>query len=62
MQRQQDCGKHKRDGESQPRRNVLLPETGQQHHHGSGAGKDQQEGSSDRRKKGHIEVHGLHPA
>ena len=62
MQRQQDCGKHERDGEPQPRRNVLLAKTGQQHHHGSGAGEDQKEGRPDRRKEGHVELHGLNPA
>jgi hypothetical protein len=61
MQRQEHCGKDERDGELEPRRNVLLAETGQQHHHGSGAGKDQEEGRPDRRKEGDIEVHGSKP-
>jgi hypothetical protein len=55
---QEDCGKDERDGELEPRRNVLLAKAGQQHHHGSGAGKDQQEGRPDCRKEGHVEVHG----
>ena len=62
MQRQEHGGEHERDGEPQPWRNALLAKAGQQHHHGPGAGEDQEEGRPDRRKKGHVEVHGTKPA
>src|SRR4029077_12195265 len=62
MQRQEHCGQHQRDGELEPRRDVLLAEAGQQHHHGAGTGEDQQERRPDRRKEGHIEVHGRNSA
>ncbi len=50
MQRQQHRGQHQRDGEAQPRRNVLLAEPRQQHDHGADARENQQEGRAERRQ------------
>ena len=61
MQRQQHGGENQRDGQPQPRRNVLLAEPGQQHHHGAGAREHQEKSRPERRQEGQVDAHGLRP-
>ena len=61
MQRQQHGGEDERDGQPQPRRDVLLAEPRQQHDHGAGAREHQEKGRSERRQEGNIDRHGSRP-